>query len=1036
VSESLRKPKLPRKIKAVIWTAGLVLAYAVAGFLILPAIVKSQMLKRLPALTKRQAAVREVTFNPFTFAFAMRGLSLTESNGEAFAGVDEFHLQFQALASLSRRAWVFRDVTITHPFAHVIRRKDGSFNFDNLTQTNAAPPAKPSAPSSLPPLVVESLRIHGASLEADDLTPAAAFHDKLSPINLQLTNFTIILHAASTFVFSVSTDAGETIETSGKITLQPPQIIGKVQGAGLDLKRYGPYLASLTTAQLTGGNLDVGADYQAAIGPNGFDATVTNGTLQLTNLQVKASDSAETVLSIPTLTVKLAEASLAKKLVHVNSIKSSDGSLLVRQNHDGTMNLLALMMTNTAPAPSPAAASTPWTAQIDEVAFDGYGVLVEDQKPLHPVKLGVSALAFKVKGFNTASNSPLSAEVSMRLNGQGSLSLNGTLALTPLSGDLTVDLAGLELPPFAPYLPSQLKLAFSKGQLNVKGHAQYAMANDNLAGSFAGDVSLKDFAASDAVHHRDLLKFDNLAISGIKASYPPVKLQIEEVALAGLNANLVIDTNGQMNLLAVVSNGPPEAAPPSAPEQQRDAAATLGALVIDKASFHFADQSINPHATLDLQELSGTIKGLSTQPQGPASLDFKGYVDQFSPYSISGSVDPLAKELSLDLAVVFKNLDLTSMTSYMERYGGYPLNKGKLLLQLKYNVAGRKLAASNKVVIADLTLGARNSSTNATHLPVKLGVALLKDRQGKIDLDIPLSGSLDDPDFRFLPLIQKVLGNLLGKAASSPFTLLSKAIGGGADNELSSVDFAPGESVLAPSEKAKLKKLAKALYERPALTLQIAGACAPQSDSAVLARRHLTRRINKLRADEQAAVSQPVESVESIKLDSADYARLLQKLYEQTFGPISTNQPASAPSNTPPVVAAPPPLKPPSVTKSDSTRNSLFVRGGELMMRHENTQRPTPMAAAPPPAAPVQSLPTAAPPTPTAPDIAHMEQRLLAQIPVTDDELRELMQARARAVQMALLESGQIPAERVFILAPKPINNAAAGETRANFSLE
>jgi hypothetical protein len=603
---------------------------------------------------------------------------------------------------------------------------------------------------------------------------------------LQLTHLTVVLRAASTFLFSVSTDAGEKIETSGKMTLQPPQVIGNLRVAGLDLKRYGPYLAMFTKAQLTSGKVDMGADYQAAIGSNGFDATVTNGTLQLTNLQAKSPDTGEIIVSIPTLAIKLTEASLAKKVAHVSSIKSSGGSLLVRQNHDGTINLLALMVTNAAAAP--AATSSPWTAQIDEIAFDGYGVSFEDQKPARPVKLDVSALALKVNGFNSASNSPLSAEVSMRLNGQGSMSLNGTVALAPLSSDLTLELAGLDLPPFAPYLPSQLRLNFSKGQLNLKGHAGFATANDSPVASFAGDVSLKDFAASDTVHDRNLFKFDNLAVSGIKASYPPVKLQVEEVALAGLKANLVIDTNGQLNLLAVVSNGPPKAA---VPEQQRDAAATLGALVIDKAAFHFADESINPHASFDVQELSGSIKGLSTQPQGPAAVDFQGYVDQFSPYSISGSIDPLAKELSLDLAVVFKNLDLTSMTPYMERYGGYPLNKGKLLLQLKYNVARRKLVASNKVVIADLTLGARTSSTNATHLPVKLGVALLKDRQGKIDLDIPLSGNLDDPDFRFLPLIQKVVANLLGKAATSPFTLLGKALGGGAGDELSSVDFAP-----------------------------------------------------------------------------------------------------------------------------------------------------------------------------------------------------------------------------------------------------
>jgi hypothetical protein len=1045
VSEPPRKPKLSRKIKIAIWAAGLVLAYTVAGFFVVPAIIKWQMLKRLPDLTWRQAAVREVTFNPYTFDFVMRGLSLTESNGSAFAGVDEFHLQFQALSSLSRRAWVFREVSITHPFAHVIRRKDGSFNFDNLLPTNATAAAAPARPIALPAVVIESLHIDGASLEADDLTTPVAFHDKFAPVNLQLTNFITKPNAASAFFFSAETDANEKLSATGQITLQPLQFSGSIKVAGVDLKRHGPYLAAFTTAQLTGGKLDVGVDYQAAVGPKGFDASVSNGTVQLTGLQVRAPDSAETVLSIPLLSVNLAEASLSNKEAHVSSVKSSGGSLLVRQSRDGNINLLGLMK-KAAPAPAPVPPSAPWTARVDEIALDGYAVSVEDQKPGRPVKLDVSALAFTIKGFNSASNAPLATALSMRLNGQGKLSLNGTVGLAPLSGDLNLELAELDLPPFAAYLPSQFRLVFSKGQLNVKGRAQYTITPGLPAGSFTGDVSLKDFAVADPVHDRNLVKFDDLALRGIAARYPPVKLQIEEIALAGFNANVVMDASRQINVLSVVSNGPSTTA--GAPERREEPAAALpaidvGALVIDKASFRYVDESIEPHATFDLQELSGTLKGLSTQSKGPATVKLQGYMDPFSPYSIAGSVDPLAKDVSLDLAVSFKNLDLTSMTPYMEKYGGYPLNKGKLVLELKYNVAHRKLAASNKVVIADLTLGPRNSSTNATQLPIKFGVAMLKDREGKIDLDIPVSGSLDNPDFKVGPVIWNKVHELLLKMAASPFTFLGKALGGGAGEELSSVDFAPGEAVLAPSEKAKLKKLAKALYERPALTLQIAGACAPPADSAVLARRHLQRRINKLRADEQAAAGQTVESVESIKLKPADYARLLQKLYERTFGPVNSNQAASAPSNAPPVAAAAHPVEKapelvyvPSTRGSDEPAGNRPVKGGELLIRHEAAQRRPPMAAAPKLAVPIQPTPIAASAAPSAPDLAQMEQKLLAQIPVTEDELRELIQARAKAVQVALLESGQIPAERIFVLSPRPIHSGAPGETRANFSLQ
>jgi hypothetical protein len=592
----------------------------------------------------------------------------------------------------------------------------------------------------------------------------------------------------------------------------------------------------------------------------------------------------------------------------------------------------------------------------------------------------------------------------------------------------------LDLPPFAPYMPDEIRLILSKGQINLKGRAQGRLTAAGPEASFAGDVVVRNFAAADPVHDRSLVNFDQLAITGIDAAYPALKLRVNQVALDGLSASVVIDTNRQINLLSVLATNPPRkaASAPASPPPSID----LGALVIDKASLHYVDESVEPHATFDLQELSGSVKGISSQPRGLAVVDFRGNVGQFSPFAVSGGIDPLAKDITLDVAVSVTNLELTPMSPYIEKYGGFPLNKGKLLLQLNYDVNHRKLAATNKVVIADLTLGARNASTNATHLPVKLGIALLKDRQGKIDLDIPLSGSLDDPSFRVLPLVWQVVNNLLVKAAASPFSLLGRIVGGSGE-ELSSVDFAPGQAVLAPSEEAKIKKLSDALYQRPALTLQIAGACSPAADGAVLARQHLQRRVNRLRAEEQAAAGQPVQDVDSIQLEPADYARLLQALYVRTFG---TN--VTVPTNAPALAGAPSPEQTlvlaivPSSPEPSPRARTQNLRGAEILMLHMNASKPPPKAAPPKPAAGLPQPAAPAPSAPSSPDIAQMEQQLLAQIQVTDDELLQLEQERAKAVQSALLQPGQIQADRVFILAPKPLNREAQGETRAIFSLE
>src|ERR1039458_5485790 len=215
----------------------------------------------------------------------------------------------------------------------------------------------------------------------------------------------------------------------------------------------------------------------------------------------------------------------------------------------------------------------------------------------------------------------------------------------------------------------------------------------------------------------------------------------------------------------------------------------------------------------------------------------------------------------------------------MERYAGHPLNKGKLTMGLHYGIKQKQLKAENKFLIDHFTLGPRNDSTNATHLPVKLAVALLKDRKGQINLDIPLSGKTDDPQFAIAPLIFKVILNLMVKAATSPFSLLGALVGGG--EELSFVEFEPARTEIPEAEAQKLDKLVKALYERPAVSLEIAGSFDPDQDRAALAGLKLEQQAKVLRLKELTDAGQAVPSIESLQLEPPERERLLKQIYKE-----------------------------------------------------------------------------------------------------------------------------------------------------------
>ena len=462
----------------------------------------------------------------------------------------------------------------------------------------------------------------------------------------------------------------------------------------------------------------------------------------------------------------------------------------------------------------------------------------------------------------------------------------------------------------------------------------------------------------------------------------------------------------------------------------------LGALVLDSAAFHFADDSIEPPAEFDVQELGGTIKGLSSQEQSTATVDLSGKVDAASPFAISGKVNPLARGLTLDLAVAFTNTDLTAFSTYLEKYAGHPLEKGKLTMDLHYDIHEKQLKAGNRFLIDHLTLGPRNDSTNATHLPVKLAVALLKDRNGQINLDIPITGRTDDPQFRVAPLILKTVVNLLVKAATSPFSMLGALVGGG--EELSYVQFSPGSSEISDAETQKLAKLVSALEQRPALNLEIAGSFDPETDREALARLKLEQQIKVLRRRELAAAGTPSPGIDALQIDPAQRERLLR----QMLAVLGTNQtlvlPGASLADTnaaPPVAAAtlagqngnPKAAQVPPQTK----RRPSPVSGGKGAATLEASG--TRSAAATSKRVPQPAVPTTPGGAPLTSE--QIEARLVEAIQVSEDERRDLVRRRAEAVQAAILKTGKIAAERLFIVTPKPASPAAKGETRANLSL-
>jgi hypothetical protein len=1266
--------KQSRWYKRLLWAGAVYLAYVLFGFFALPPIIKSQLVKRLPAITKRQAAVRQVKFNPLVLSLTVRGLALTEPDGQVFASWEELYVNFQ-LSSLVRFAWTFAEIGLKQPYGHVVLFKDGRLNFANMFEETTPPPPKPQKPEkpgTLPRINVWRLHIDDGAVVLDDGTHRVPLHTEFKPINIALTNLTTRLGKGSVYSFQASSDSGRSFSWAGTLVVQPFQSRGHFELTGGELSKWTPVLRDFLRAEITDGRLNVRADYALAAGTNGFDATVTNGVVELTDLkvkdlntgdivttlpslsmqpldfdlrqrnlhvraveiagltsivrvekggslnlnklldlppakapptnappvtpsapwtvtaddfaldeasisfadlsrtsrfettlkpiqvhlqhfttrpdsdaaygfsiateagekvsgsgtfsiaplrlsgevklagfeikkyapyyqdslrgevlagkvdagveyrfaaasnaplitvsnasvaldgfQLKAADTGETVVGVPSFSVEGTEASLADRRIQVGLIKSTGGSILARQTRDGKINLLGLL---NPPAARPtvtnnvAPSEAPWTVLLKEIAFDGYAIRLEDQKLPKPASLGLDQLAFNVKGLSTVSNEPIAASLSVRLNQAGTVTAQGTAKISPPMADMELNVSDLDLRPFQPYLNEEVRLSITSGRFNTRGRVRYTPAGSGAPLlRFVGEMGLTNLLTSDQVLFKEFLKWDALDVTGIDFDLQPNQLQVEEVRWRGLQTSVIIGPDERPNLKAIMPekapNAPGGSATPTAPAATAAPPATaaptkagefpvqLGALVLEDMSFHFEDESIEPHGGFDVQELSGTVKGLSSQEQRTATVDLHGKVDAASPFSISGKVNPLAKDLQLDLSVAFTNADLTPFSTYLEKYAGHPLNRGKLSMGLHYDVNQKQLKAENKFLIDHFTLGPRNDSTNATHLPVKLAVALLRDRNGQINLDIPLSGRTDDPKFKIAPIVFQVVLNLIVKAATSPFSLLGALVGGG--EELSFVQFEPGRADIPEAEAQKLEKLVNALYERPAVDLEIAGSFDPEKDRAALARAKLEQQLKVLRLKELADVGKPVPSISALQLEPAERERLLKRVLTD----LGTNQtlvlqvpPTAFDTNIIAAVSAGPPVgqalqAPPSSVPGSAAPAPMPTSGGKgatALMAAAVRSAPTAKKAAP-----ARPLPTALDGAPLTPE--QIEAKLVAAIQVSVDDQRDLIKQRAQAVESYILKTGKVAPERLFIITPKSAGASAAGEPRANLSLD
>ncbi len=472
----------------------------------------------------------------------------------------------------------------------------------------------------------------------------------------------------------------------------------------------------------------------------------------------------------------------------------------------------------------------------------------------------------------------------------------------------------------------------------------------------------------DRALKEDFIKWETLRADGFSYDSRKDVLRIKSIKSRGPYARVIIASDETINIVEVLK--PATTAPTLTRVEEsvglpaRDytgTAVAIDSVTISDGSMNFADFWIQPNYAVSIASLAGTVVGLSSDPASRAKIDLAGKVDRYAPATIVGEVNLLSAALYTDIQMKFAGVEMTSVTPYSGRFAGYKIEKGKLTVDLSYLVENNKLTAEQRFVIDQLQLGEKVESPDAVSLPLKLAVALLKDRNGVIDIDLPMTGSLDDPKFRLGPLIWKAFVGLLTKIATAPFALIGKLFGGG--EEMSFVEFDPGVSTLDPAGQEKMASLLKALQERPALQLEVPMAYSAELDGPFLGRQVLDKELTALAGNQRTMLGRRLnaEQIAEALADPERRFELLAQQYRVDFGAEAV-LPGSA---------------------------ATF----EAAKRKERT--PEALAAA----------------------NKELETALIAKRPAPELALEELGKARAQSIQDALLAGGQVDPGRVFVIA-------------------
>lgn len=826
---------------------------------------------------------------------AIRGLDIREKTGAQLFSLGAVACDIKQLKLLSQQ-YEFNSITIGAPHLYLHGNKEGVWNLARLAggkpASSEAAKASPADKKAVKPAVyIKSLQLTDGALSLKDDKPPQGYAAEIGQLTFKLDNFATKGELPAPYSLSLATARKETATINGNIALEPLAVSARLAVVDVVAEATYPYLASYLTEPVSG-RVDFRGDLAYSVAKG---LTMEQALLRLRS--VKAPFGKKDGAQLPLLLAEGGAFNLKERTAAIASITVSGGSISLSRDPAGKLSTALLLREKEPATTAPAAPARkaerkdepkPFSWKIGTTAVNGLKLTYTDAMK-DDARFVFPSITARLSALSGPQMGEMPLDLNIAYGAKGSLAAKGRLKGSPFGFRGDINANNFTFVDFDPYLPEGVNVYLLTGKLDTRLSLELLLKENKLLGSFRGEGAIRDFYSVDAEEEEDLLKWESLRFENFSGTFEPFSLQMSGLSLSNYYARLYVAKNGRLNFQEIyqppakkAAAGQPAVQPVAAPAatgSRRDI--RIDNITLSDGTLHFSDYHLNRDFDTTMLHLGGRISGLTSAADSAADIDLRGNLENHSPLKIAGKVNPLAGNLFLDMQILFNDIELSPMTPYSGTYLGYAIDKGKLSLALKYKIEQKALTAENKVFLDQFTFGEKIESSKSTSLPVRLAVALLKDRNGEIHLDLPLSGRTDSPQFSIWGLVGQVLKNLLVKAATSPLALLQASLGSSTD--FSSIAFASGSSRLSSSEAEKLQALARALTERPGIRLEVTGFADRERDPEGFRNELL---LKKMKSEKFLSLAKEKResgglSPEAVEIPAAEQSRWLKAVYEK-----------------------------------------------------------------------------------------------------------------------------------------------------------